>query len=85
MSDPFFDYELPERLIAQHPAARRDESRFHEEFLLIPSMELSDFARDDGRGHLSFQFHADSIAQDRLRKYRHGLDELRNLVAGLVG
>ncbi|HET6310530.1 MAG TPA: hypothetical protein VFH00_05960 [Candidatus Nitrosotalea sp.] len=63
---------------------RRDESRFHEEFLLIPSMELSDFARDDGRGHLSFQFHADSIAQDRLHKYRHGLDELRTLVSNLV-
>jgi len=24
---PFFDYSLPEHLIAQHPAARRDESR----------------------------------------------------------
>src|SRR6516165_9024312 len=24
---PFFDYHLPEHLIAQHPAARRDESR----------------------------------------------------------
>jgi S-adenosylmethionine:tRNA ribosyltransferase-isomerase len=24
---PFFDYDLPEQLIAQHPAARRDESR----------------------------------------------------------
>jgi S-adenosylmethionine:tRNA ribosyltransferase-isomerase len=24
---PFFDYDLPEDLIAQHPAARRDESR----------------------------------------------------------
>ena len=23
----FFDYELPERLIAQHPALRRDEAR----------------------------------------------------------
>jgi S-adenosylmethionine:tRNA-ribosyltransferase-isomerase (queuine synthetase) len=23
----FFDYHLPEHLIAQHPAARRDESR----------------------------------------------------------
>ena len=27
MPDYFFDYELPERLIAQHPAARRDDSR----------------------------------------------------------
>jgi hypothetical protein len=63
---------------------RRDESRFHQEFLLIPSMELRDVARDDGRGHLSFQFHADSIAADRLRKYRHGLDELRMLVSSLA-
>jgi hypothetical protein len=64
---------------------QRDESRFHQEFLLIPSMELSDFARDDGRGHISFQFHADSIARDRLRKYRYELNELRHLVAGIVG
>src|SRR5436305_14886335 len=27
MSDLFFDYELPPRLVAQEPAARRDESR----------------------------------------------------------
>jgi len=65
-------------------AWHRDESRFHEEFLLIPSMELREFARDDGGGHLSFQFHADSIAADRLRKYRYGLDELRMLVSRLV-
>ncbi|MCX8138724.1 MAG: S-adenosylmethionine:tRNA ribosyltransferase-isomerase, partial [Gemmataceae bacterium] len=24
---PFFDYELPEHLIAQYPAQRRDDSR----------------------------------------------------------
>lgn len=63
----------------------RDESRFHEEFLLIPSMELRDFASDDGRGHLQFHFHARSGAEDRLRKYRHGLSELRTLVSGLLG
>ena len=61
----------------------RDESRFHEEFLLIPSMEIRDFGRDRGR-HIEFQFHADSTAKDRLRKYRHGLDELRTLVSNLV-
>ena len=66
-------------------AWHRDQSRFHEEFLLIPSMELREIGRDYGRGHIEFQFHADSPAQDRLRKYRYGLDELRNLVAGLVG
>jgi S-adenosylmethionine:tRNA ribosyltransferase-isomerase len=27
MSDPFFDYHLPDHLVAQHPAERRDESR----------------------------------------------------------
>ena len=36
MSDLFFDYELPEHLIAQHPAARRDESR-----LLVVCRETS--------------------------------------------
>ena len=66
-------------------AWRPDESRFHKEFLLVPSMELREFGHDYGRGHIEFQFHADSTARDRLRKYRHGLDELRNLVAGLVG
>jgi hypothetical protein len=65
-------------------AWRRDESRFHDEFLLIPSVELSEFARDDGRGHISFQFHAGSSAGDRLHKYRLGLDELRSLVCELM-
>jgi hypothetical protein len=61
----------------------RDESRFHDEFLLIPSMELRDFAWDDGRGHLQFHFHAGSAADDRLHKYRHGLVQLRTLVSEL--
>jgi hypothetical protein len=62
----------------------RDESRFHEEFLLIPSVDLREFAWDDGRAHLQFHFHAGLAADDRLRKYRYGLDELRMLVSGLV-
>ncbi|GAC1645214.1 MAG: hypothetical protein NVS9B11_16150 [Candidatus Dormibacteraceae bacterium] len=64
-------------------AWRPDESRFHEDFLLIPSMELRDFGHDYGR-HIQFRFQADSSAKDRLRKYRHGLDELRTLVSSLV-
>jgi hypothetical protein len=64
-------------------AWNRDESRFHEEFLLIPSMELRDFAGEYGR-HIQFQFHTDPVGQDRLRKYRYGLDELRMLVSGLA-
>jgi hypothetical protein len=62
----------------------RDESRFHEEFLLIPSMALRDFAWDDGRAHLQFHFHAGLAADDRLRKYRYGLGDLRMLVSGLA-
>jgi len=64
-------------------AWHRDESRFHDEFLLIPSMELRDFGRDYGGGHIEFRFQADPSAQDRLRKYRHGLDELKAKVTGL--
>ena len=63
----------------------RDESRFHERCLLIPSIELRDFARDDGYGHLALEWHLGSTADGRLDKYRSGLDELRNLVSGLLG
>jgi len=52
--------------------------------LQVAAMELRDFAWDDGAGHLQFHFHASLTAEDRMRKYRYGLDELRNLVAGLV-
>jgi hypothetical protein len=61
----------------------RDESRFHEEFLLIPSMELLEFLRDEGHGHLEFVWHPGSTAK-QLNKYRHGSNELRSLVSGLV-
>jgi hypothetical protein len=62
----------------------QDKSQFHEEFLLIPSMELSEFLRDDGNGHLEFVWHPGSIAESHLNKYRRELSELRNLVSGLV-
>jgi hypothetical protein len=61
----------------------REESRFHDEFLLIPSMELLDFGHDYGRGHIQFQFHAGATAKDRLGKYRYGLEELKAKVTGL--
>jgi hypothetical protein len=62
----------------------RDKSQFHEEFLLIPSIELREFLRDDGNGHLEFVWHPGSIAESHLNKYRRELSELRNLVSGLV-
>jgi hypothetical protein len=62
----------------------RDELRFHEKFLLIPSVELGDFAHDDGHGHITFQFHPGSTALDGLHKYRFELNELRSLVESAV-
>jgi hypothetical protein len=38
----------------------RDERRFHDTCLLIPSIRLSDHAREDGHGHISFAFVPDS-------------------------
>jgi hypothetical protein len=63
----------------------RDKSQFHEQFLLIPSMELREFLRDDGNGHLEFVWQPGSTAESHLNKYRRELTELRALVAGLSG
>lgn len=63
----------------------RDESRFHEEWLLIPTMELRDLLRDAGNGHLELEWHLGSTTHGRLDKYRSELNELRYLVSGLLG
>jgi len=65
-------------------AWRRDETRFHEQCLLIPSEKVSEFARDDGNGHLTFDFLPGSTSQSGLEKYQQELNELRNLVSNLV-
>jgi hypothetical protein len=62
----------------------RDKSQFHEEFLLIPSMELREFLRDDGDGHLEFVWHPGSTSQGHLDVYTHKLVQLNSLVSGLV-
>jgi hypothetical protein len=62
----------------------RDKSQFHEEFLLIPSMELREFLRDDGHGHLEFVWQPGSIAESHLNKYRRELGVLRGLVSELT-
>jgi hypothetical protein len=61
----------------------RDNSQFHEEVLLIPSMELREFLRDDGNGHLEFVWHPGSTSRGRLNRYEHRLIDLRNAVAEL--
>jgi hypothetical protein len=62
----------------------RDKSQFHEEFLLIPSMELREFLRDDGHGHLEFVWHPGATSRGRLDAYHHQLTQLKTLVSSLV-
>jgi len=62
----------------------RNKSQFHEEFLLIPSMELHEFLKDDGHGHLEFVWQPGSSAESHLTKYRCELTKLRALIAGLL-
>jgi hypothetical protein len=63
----------------------RDESRFHEECLVIPSTELRSLAKDDGYGHLSFDFRPGAGSDDRLVTYRAPLTELQRRVTTLIG
>jgi len=62
----------------------RDEARFHEECLLIPSVELLNFVNDDGSGQLSFAFDPGSAAQPQLDAYRRRLAELCHEIERLV-
>ena len=62
----------------------RDKSQFHEEFLLIPSMQLREFLREDGHGHLEFVWHPGSTSRRHLDVYEHQLTQLKSLVSGLV-
>lgn len=61
----------------------REEGRFHEECLVIPSEELRGFAQES-EGHLKFEFHPGSTTQERLDRFRHPLSNLPAAIAGLV-
>jgi hypothetical protein len=62
----------------------RDQSRFHDEFLFIPSVELVNISRNDSYGHLSFDWHLSSETPSLLDKYRHALKDMRDSVTDLV-
>lgn len=63
----------------------REENRFHEMCLLIPSEDFRTICQpEETRGSLKFEWHPGSTSQSRLRKYQHGLSELRSLVFDLV-
>jgi len=61
----------------------RDESRFNERCLLVPSEKVREFAHDDGHGHLEFEFHAKPTGPTGLDRYQIDLSELRERVARL--
>jgi hypothetical protein len=65
-------------------ASLRDQSRFHEDALLIPSAELLSLAHGDGYKHLSFDWLPRSATSSHLDKYRLVLGELRARVTDLV-
>jgi hypothetical protein len=62
----------------------REEDRFHEECLLIPSEDLRSIAAEDAYGHLKFQFHPGSATQGRLDGFRLQLSALRTATEGLL-
>ncbi|MHB8686875.1 MAG: hypothetical protein ACYDB4_06725 [Candidatus Dormibacteraceae bacterium] len=63
----------------------RQEEKFHDECLVIPSEELHSIAQPKlSHGHLEFDWHPGSISDSQLNVYRRGLKELRSVVAALV-
>jgi hypothetical protein len=48
----------------------REEGRFHDWCLLMPSEELRSIATQDAYGHLKFEFHPDSPGEGPLDRFR---------------
>ncbi len=61
----------------------RDEGRFHDECLVIPSNEVPWFASRDGYGHLKFEFNPGS-AQGHLDKFRRPMTALSDEIERLL-
>jgi hypothetical protein len=55
----------------------RDEARFYDEILLIPSVHLREIAHDDGYGHIALEFEPGSATRG---EYRLALANLRNRI-----
>ena len=65
-------------------AWQRDEGRFLDECLQIPSERLSDIASEDAYGHVKFEFRPDSAAYGRLDQFRRRLPELKDEIERLL-
>lgn len=59
----------------------REEHRFHEECLLIPSEQIPVIAEPSVSHHLEFDWHPGSTARSQLNEYRLPLDQLGSSVA----
>jgi len=57
-------------------AWRRDDRRFHDECLLIPSEELGTIAGEDSFGHIKFEWHPGSVTKGGLDPFRSRLERL---------
>ncbi len=63
----------------------RDESRFHDECLLIPSQELRSICEPSERdGHLNFDWHPGSTGQRRLGRFEHPALRLPSILIALM-
>ena len=65
-------------------AWQRDEGRFVDDCLLIPSEKLRDIAREDAYGHVKFEYRPDSAAHGRLDQFRRRLPELTDEIERLL-
>ncbi len=62
----------------------RDEDRFHEECLVIPSEDLASIAGRDVYGHLKFEFHPSAATQRRVDAFRQPTSKLPGTIASLL-
>ena len=62
----------------------REEGRFHEECLVVPSEDLTSIAGRDDYGHLKFQFHPGSATPGRVGAFRNPTSSLPAVIAQLL-
>jgi hypothetical protein len=65
-------------------AWQRDERRFLDDCLLVPSEKLRDIAREDAYGHVKFEFRPGSAAYGHLDQFRRRLPELKKEIERLL-
>jgi hypothetical protein len=62
----------------------REEGRFHDECLVIPSQELTSIAGRDVYGHLKFEFHPGATTAGRINPFRRPTSKLPDVIGGLL-